>query len=101
MGKEDQEGLDKVATTSKKKNEDHLPFVRKPSSIQPPFPPSKGDTYPARKRPSSSGPMDKIFQQEARQEVDLTIAFFFYLNFISFNVTWSPLFIEMCRSLIE
>ena len=45
--------------------------------------------------------MDKIFQQEAREEVDLTIAFFFHLNFISFTVAWSPLFIEMCRSLIE
>ena len=45
--------------------------------------------------------MDKIFQQDAREEVDLTIALFFYLNFISFNFAWSPLFIEMCRSLIE
>ena len=45
--------------------------------------------------------MDKIFQQEAREEVDLTIAFFFYLNFITFNVARSPLFIEMRPSLIE
>ena len=45
--------------------------------------------------------MDKIFQQEVREAVDLTIAFFFYLNFISFNVARSPLFIEMCQSLIE
>ena len=59
------------------------------------------DTYPTRRRPTTSDPMDKIFQKEAREEVDLTIASFFYLNFISFNVAWSPLFIEMCRSLIE
>ena len=97
MGKEDQEGLGKVATASKKKDEDPLPFLRKPSSIRPPFQPSRGHTYPTRNRPSSSGPMDKIFQQEAREEVNLTIAFFFYLNFISFNVARSPLFIEMCR----
>ena len=45
--------------------------------------------------------MDRIFQQEAREEVDLTIALFFYLNFISFNVAQSPLLTEMCRSLIE
>ena len=65
MGKEDQEG--NVAAASKKKNEDPLPFLRKPSIIQPPFPPSRGDTHLAKKRPSSSGigPMDKIFQQEA------------------------------------
>ena len=84
MGKEDQEGLGNVATTSKKKNEDPLPFLRKPSTIRPPFPPSRDDPHLAKKRPS--GPMDKIFQQEAQEEVDLTIAFFFYLNFISFNV---------------
>ena len=98
MGKEDQEGLGNVAATSKKKDEGPLPFLRKPSTIRPPFPPSRGHTHPAKKRPSSSGlgPMDKIFQQEAREEVDLTIAFFFYLNFISFNVARSPLFFEMC-----
>ena len=33
--------------------------------------------------------------------MDLTISFFFYVNFISFNVARSLLFIEMCRSLIE
>ena len=44
--------------------------------------------------------MGRIFQQEAREEVDLTIVFFFYLNFISFNVAQSPLFIEMCQSLL-
>ena len=31
----------------------------------------------------------------------LPLHFFFYLNFISFNVAWSPLFIEMCRALVE
>ena len=45
--------------------------------------------------------MDKIFQQEVREEVDLNIAFSFYLNFISFNVARSPLFFEMCRSISE
>ena len=45
--------------------------------------------------------MDKISQQKAREEVDLTIAFFFYLNFISFNVARSPLFFEMYRSISE
>jgi hypothetical protein len=34
-------------------------------------------------------------------KLDLTIAFFFYLNFISFNVARSPIFIEMCRALTE
>ena len=31
----------------------------------------------------------------------LPLHFFFYLNFISFNVARSPLFIEMCRSLTQ
>ena len=43
--------------------------------------------------------MDKIFQKEKREELDLTIAFFFYQNFISFNVARSPLFHEMYRAL--
>ena len=43
--------------------------------------------------------MDKIFQKEKREELDLTIAFSLYQNFISFNVARSPLFIEMCRAL--
>ena len=42
MGKEDQEGLGKVATTSKYKNKDPLPFSRKPSCNWPLFPPSRG-----------------------------------------------------------
>jgi hypothetical protein len=45
--------------------------------------------------------MDKIFQQERRDEVDLTIGFFFYLNINVFNVAQSPLFIEMCQALVE
>jgi hypothetical protein len=71
-----------VATTSRKtKNEDPLPFLMKPSSKHP----FGGGSATTRKRPAM-GPMDKIFQQERRDELDLTIGFFFYLNFISFNV---------------
>jgi hypothetical protein len=33
--------------------------------------------------------------------LDLTIWYFFYLDFISFNVARSPLFIEMCRGLAQ
>ena len=47
------------------------------------------------------GPMDKIFQKERQEELDLTISFFFYLNFISFNVAHSPLFLEMCGALTQ
>ena len=53
----------------------------------------------AKRKATALGPMDKIFQKEKREELDLTIAFFFYQNFISFNVAGSPLFIEMCRAL--
>ena len=103
MGKEDQEGLGNVAATRNKKDEYPLPFLRKSSAIQPPFPPSIGDTHLSKKRPSSGGigPMDKIFQQEAREEVDLAIAFLFYLNFISFNVARSPLYFETVRTILE
>ena len=98
MDREDHVGQGKMAKTSKKeKNEDPLPLLRKPSSKYG----SEVDMHPTRKRPTPSGPMDRIFQQEAREEVDLTIALFFYLNLISFNVACSPLFIEMCRSLLE
>ena len=41
------------------------------------------------------------FSNERQDEMDITIAFYFYLNFISFNVARSPLFIEICRVLIE
>jgi hypothetical protein len=62
MEKEDSVGLGKVATKSKKnKNEDPLPFLRKPSSRFG----SGTAIQPARKRPTpSGGPMDKIFEQE-------------------------------------
>ena len=102
MAKNDVIGLGKVATTSKKiQNDDPLPFLKKPSSN---FKFGSGSatqvTQQARKR-GAAGTMDKIFQQEKREEVDLTIGFFFYLNFISFNVARSPLFLEMCRALID
>ena len=80
MEREDHVGLGKVAAASQKKEDDPLPFFRKSSSTKTPFPPSihgRGDTYQTRKRQSVGGPMDRIFQQEAREEVDLTIAFFF------------------------
>ena len=91
MGKEDQEGLNNVASTSKKNDEDPLPFLRKPSSIRLHF--HLAEVIHIQQ--------ERGFQQEGRQEVDLTIALFFYLNFISFNVARSPLFIEMRPSLIE
>ena len=93
-----------MAAASKEKEDDPLPFLRKSSSTKTPFPPSihgRGDTYQTRKRQSTGGPMDRIFQQEAREEVDLTIAFFFYLNFISFNVAQSPLYFETVRTILE
>jgi hypothetical protein len=86
-----------VKTTSRRpKNEDPLPFLRKRSSIYP----FGGGSVVTKKRPAMSL-MDKIIQQEKRDELDLTIGFFFYLNFISFNVAQSPLFIEMCRGLAQ
>jgi hypothetical protein len=42
----------------------------------------------------------QVFQQEKRDEVDLTIVFFYYFNFTSLNVAQSPLFIDMCRALL-
>jgi hypothetical protein len=75
MEKEDSVGLGKVAAACKKnKNEDPLPFVRN-SSSQFQFGSGNGSaTQQARKK--ATGPMDKIFQQEKRDEVDLTIGFF-------------------------
>jgi hypothetical protein len=99
MEREDIVGLGNVvAMSSKQKNEDPLPFFRTPYSIF-----GSGFDMPTPKNRASSthGPMDKIFQQEKRYEVDLTIAFFFFLNFISFNVALSPRFVKMCRSLVE
>jgi hypothetical protein len=96
---EDKVGLGNVAAKSnKQKNEDPLPFLRTPSSR---FGSGFDMPTPKKRAASTLGPMDKIFQQEKRDEVDLTIAFFFYLNFISFNVARSPMFIEMCRALVE
>ena len=95
MERDDAIGLGKVATTSgKQKNEDSFPFSKKPSSTSRYG--SWVEVQPTRKRPTPSGPMDKIFQQERRDEMDLTIELYFYLNFISFNVAQTPFFIEMC-----
>ena len=69
------------ATSRRPKNEDPLPFLRKPSSKHP----FGGGSATTRKR-HAMGPMDKIFQQERRDELYLTIEFFSYLNFISFNI---------------
>ena len=74
-----------VATTSEKsqKHDDPLPFLRNPSSKFG----SAAEIQPQRRRAAPTyGPMDKIYQQEKRDEVDLLVALFFYLNFISFNV---------------
>ena len=99
MEREDAIGLGNVAAaSSKQKNEDPLPFLRTPSSR---FGSGLAMPSPKKRAASTRGPMDKIYQQEKRDEVDLTIAFFFYLNFISFNVARSPMFIEMCRALVE
>ena len=64
-----------AATSRKTKNEDPLPFLRKPSSKYP-----FGGGTATRKRPAM-GPMDKIFQEEKRDALNLTIVFFF----LSFN----------------
>ena len=83
--REDHVGLGKAAAKNKiEKNEDPLPFLKKPSSTRPPLNRygSEVDTHPTRKNLTTSGPMDSIFQQEVQEEVDLTIAFFFYVNFI-------------------
>ena len=100
MEKEDAVGLGNAATASKQmsKSDDPLPFLRNTSNKF-----GSGDEIqPTKKRAAQNyGPMDKIYQKETRDEVDLTVAFHFYLNFISFNVARSPFFIEMCRALVE
>ncbi|KAH9294427.1 hypothetical protein KI387_040363, partial [Taxus chinensis] len=99
MSREDAIGLGTVAAASRThKDEDPLPFLRKPSNRS-----GSGTAFqPTKKRAApSGGPMDKIFQQKQREKFDLTIGFFFYLNFISFNVARSPLFFEMCQALVE
>jgi hypothetical protein len=81
MEKEDNVGMGKVATTCKKnKNEDRFPLLRN-SSGKFQFGSGSGS---ATTRKRATGPMDKIFQQEKREEVDLTIGFFFLsqLHFI-------------------
>eukprot|EP00253_Pinus_taeda_P010810 PITA_10810 len=88
-----------VSKSRKPKNEDPLPFLRK-ATTKFPFESSIGGQA-AKRRAIALGPMDKIFQKERREELDLTITFFFYQNFISFNVARSPLFIEMCRALTQ
>jgi hypothetical protein len=84
------------ATSRRPKNEDPLPFLRKPPSNYP----FGGGSATTKKR-LAMGPMDKIFQQEKRDGLDFNIGFFYYLNFISFNVARSHLFIEMCRGLAQ
>jgi hypothetical protein len=57
-----------AATSRKTKNEDPLPFLRKLSSKHP----FGGGSATTRKR-HAMGSMDKIFQQERRDELDLTV----------------------------
>jgi len=101
LEREDAAGFGNVVAASRKtsKNEDPLPFLRNSNSSR--F--GRKEIQPAKKRAAQTygGPMDKIFRREQRDEVDLTLAFFFYLNFISFNVARSPMFIEMCRALVD
>jgi len=71
---EDTVGLGNVAAMgNKQKNEDPLPFLRTPSSR---FGSGFHMLTPKKRAASTHGPMDKTFQQEKRDEVDLTIAFF-------------------------
>eukprot|EP00253_Pinus_taeda_P022236 PITA_22236 len=92
--------MERVASKSRKpKNKDPLPFLRK-ATTKFPFESSTSTGGQASKI-GALGPMDKIFQKERWEELDFTIAFFFYENFISFNVACSPLFIEMCRVLTQ
>jgi len=47
------------------------------------------------------GPMEHIFQKERQKEFDIVISLFFYLNFISFNVSWSPLLSSASYSFVS
>eukprot|EP00253_Pinus_taeda_P029225 PITA_29225 len=98
----DAAGFRNVVAASRKtsENEDPLPFLRNANSSR--FG-REVVIQPTKKRAAQTcgGPLDKIFQHEKRDEVDLTMTFFFYLNFISFNVARSPWFIEMCRALVD
>ena len=76
MEKEQSIGEANVAAKSKKsKTDDPLPFLRKSSSKFPFETSSRGEL--AKRKATVVGPMDKIFQKEKREELDLTIAFFF------------------------
>ena len=67
-----------MATTSRRtKNEDPLPFLRKSSSNFQFGSGSRSGSATQQARRRAAGPMDKIFQQEKQDEVDLTIGFFF------------------------
>jgi len=75
MEKEFIVGMANVATKLKKtKNDNPLPFLRKGTNKFP-FESSIGGQATKRKA-ISLGPMDKIFQKEKREELDLAIAFF-------------------------
>lgn len=91
LEKEDIVGLGNVAVVSSKQNNAYpLPFLRTPSSRFG----SGVDIQPPKKRVASTcGLMERIYQQEKQDEIDLTIALFFYLNFILFNVARLPLFV--------
>ena len=56
------------------KNDDPLSFLRK-SSNKFPFESFSGGQA-AKRKATALGPVDKIFQKEKREELDLTIAFF-------------------------
>lgn len=64
-----------VAKSRKTKNDDPLPFLRKGTTKFPFESPVGGQA--AKRKAISLGPMDKIFQKEKWEELDLTIAFFF------------------------
>jgi len=72
--REDAAGSVNVVAASRK-NEDPLPFLRNSNISR--F--GRKEIQPTKKRAAQtySGPMDKIFRREERDEVDLTLAFFF------------------------
>ena len=99
LEKEDTVGLGNVAATSKKfqKPDGPLPFLRNASTKLG----SGAEIQPQKRRAAPTYcPMEKIYHEEKREEIDLTVAFFFYLNFIFFNVACSPFFIDMYRNLV-
>ena len=50
----------------------------------------------ARKRHAPSGPMGKILQQGTMDGDSSYLHDFFYLNFLSLNIAWSPLHSLIC-----